>query len=59
MWIERRPKENETVKITFADFTKLGTKIGVCLGYIDNRVKIQFGDCIRNLDTLTTIYVYE
>lgn len=57
-WIERRPKENETVRVDFADFTGLGTKIGICLGYND-RCKILFGDCIRFLDSNSQFFVYE
>lgn len=55
MWVEQQPREGDTVKVTFADFTNLGTKIGVCL-YPCN--KVQFGDCIRNLTSGTTFFVW-
>lgn len=57
IWEERRPKYSETVKINFAEFTNLGTKIGVCLDdNSSNGLKIQFGDCIRYFDSTTTFF---
>lgn len=60
MWEERRPEYGETVKIQFADWTKLGTKIGIYLGSLGGRDKIQFGDCIRFLeDGQTFVWNYK
>lgn len=54
MWVERKPVEGETVKVTFADFTNLGTKIGVYHG-----AYTEFGDCRRYLDSMTSFFVFE
>jgi hypothetical protein len=59
MWVERRPKEGETVKVNFSEWTKLGTRIGVMERYHDGRAIIDFGDCKRYLDGYSTFFVFE
>jgi hypothetical protein len=60
MWIEREPKEGETVKVEFAAWTNLGTQIGVFLRKsIDGYMIIDFGRTRRYLDRFTTFFVYE
>lgn len=54
MWEERRPNPGETVKIIFADWTNLGTQIGIFLGMHDGKEKIQFGRVIRFLEPYST-----
>lgn len=58
MWIEKTPEENQTVRIQFAEFTNLGTMIGIYVGNRGGRAKVEFGDTIRFLDTQTTFEVY-
>ena len=60
MWIERDPKEGETVKVDFAKWTNLGTQIGIILRKsIDGYMIIDFGRARRYLDRFTTFFVYE
>lgn len=59
MWIEQQPKEGDTVKIEFADWTNLGIKIGVCKKFNGNKVGVFFGDCMRFLDANSTFFVYK
>lgn len=59
MWIEQRPNEGDTVRVTFSDFTKRGTRIGVLLRYFDGNAIIDFGDRKLYLDSGTTFYVYK
>jgi hypothetical protein len=58
MWVEREPVEGDTVKVTFSEHTKLGSKIGVFKKFYDGRAEIEFGDCKRFLDRYTTFFVY-
>jgi hypothetical protein len=58
MWEERYPIEGETVKVNFAEFTNMGTQIGVFLRKsIDGYLIIDFGRCLRYLDRHSTIFV--
>jgi hypothetical protein len=59
MWIERMPTEGETVKVEFASWTQLGTKIGVFLRYHCGRAIIDFGDKLRWLEAGSSFLVYE
>ena len=60
MWIEREPKEGETVKVEFSDWTNLGTQIGVFLRMsIDSYMIVDFGRTRRYFDRFTTFFVYE
>lgn len=58
MWIERKPSEGETVKVEFADFTNLGTRIGILKRYFNGKAIIEFGDCKRYLDVYSTFFVW-
>ena len=53
------PIEGETVKVEFANWTRLGTKIGVFLRYHGGRAKIDFGDMRRWLEADSSFLVYE
>jgi hypothetical protein len=57
MWVEKLPVEGDTVKVIFADFTGLGTRIGVFLRYFDDKAIIDFGRQLYYLDRYTTFYV--
>lgn len=57
-WIERLPEEGETVKIEFAEWTNLGTKIGVFLGYSGGRATVDFGRVRRHLDINSVFFVW-
>ena len=59
MWVERRPKEGETVKVEFAEWTKLGTKIGIMERYHCGRAIIDFGNHRIYLDSMSTFFVFE
>ena len=60
MWIERWPEEGETVKIEFAEWTNLGTQIGVFLRMsIGGQFIVDFGRVRRYLDRYSTFFVYE
>jgi len=59
MWVGREPKEGETVKFEFANWTNLGTRIGVFIGRKPNRIVVDFGDQIRWLTTDADFEVYE
>ena len=60
MWIERTPKHNETVKVTFSEISKLGTKIGIVLPRdCANGLCVDFGQVRRFLDRSTTFLVYQ
>ena len=59
MWVDKQPKEHDTVKVKFAEHTNLGTKIGIIKKFHDGKVKIEFGDCVRWLDMNTTFFVYK
>lgn len=59
MWEERRPIEGETVKIEFAEWTKLGTQIGVLLRYHSGFAIIDFGRVRRYLDIYSTFFVWD
>ena len=60
MWIEKEPKEGDTVKIEFADWTDLGTRIGVFVRKsIDNYMIVDFGRTLRYFDRFTSFLVYE
>lgn len=56
MWIERRVIEGETVKVEFAEWTNLGTKIGVLLRYSDSKAIIDFGNVRRHLEGCFLVY---
>lgn len=58
MWIEGQPTEGQTVKIIFAEWTKLGTKIGILLKYFDGAAVVDFGKTKRYLDKNTTFYIH-
>jgi len=58
MWIERLPIEGETVKVIFADFTGLGTRIRVFLRYFEDKAVIDSGRQLLYLDRMTTFYVF-
>ena len=58
MWVEQRPKEGDIVKVHFAEWTKIGTKIGVFLKYFHGKVIVDFGDRKLYLDGGTTFYTY-
>lgn len=59
MWIEQRPKEGDTVKVDFAEWTNLGTQIGVCVGFCNHGVKILFTDMIRVIDSNSQFFIYD
>lgn len=59
MWVERTPNEGETVKIEFAEWTKLGTKIGVFLRRSGGRDIIDFGSQNMWLDPHSCYFVWE
>ena len=44
MWEERQPKEGETVKLVFADWTGLETRIGVVERFAGDRWVIDVGE---------------
>ena len=57
-WIEKEPVEGDTVKIEFAEWTKLGTQIGVFeRKSIDGFLIIEFGRVKRYLDRHSTFFV--
>jgi hypothetical protein len=58
-WIEKRPEHGDVVKVEFADWTDLGTQIGICEGFCSQGAKIRFGRVIRNLSLLGTFFIYE
>lgn len=61
-WALKEATIGDTVKFTFADFTQLGTRIGVCIGFEGigyTKLKIDFGDCVRVIKRESEIYVYE
>ena len=58
MWIERPPLEGETVKVDFAEFTEMGTKIGIFLRYFEDKAVVDFGRQLLYLDRMTTFYVF-
>jgi hypothetical protein len=59
MWIEERPIENDTVKVEFADWTKLGTQIGVVNRFFNGYAIVDFGGHMRYLDINTTFFVFK
>ena len=59
MWIERFPKEGETVKIEFSANTNMGIRIGVIQRFFENFVLVDFGNQLEYLDRMTTFYVLE
>ena len=59
MWTERRPIAGETIKVEFAEFTKLGTQIGVFLGTKGGKDIIDFGDRNRWLNTFSSYLVWQ
>lgn len=58
MWIERPPIEGETVKVHFAEFTGMGTIIGIFLRYFEDKAIVDFGRQLLYLDRMTTFYVF-
>jgi len=58
MWVERTPVEGDTVKVEFAEWTKLGTKVGVVKRFAHGDVVVDFGQCHRFLDKMSTFFVY-
>jgi hypothetical protein len=58
MWIERPPIEGETVKVVFAEFTEMGTRIGIFLRYFGDKAVVDFGKQHLYLDKTTTFYVF-
>jgi hypothetical protein len=58
MWVEQTPKQGDTVKVEFADWTKLGTKVGVVDRFFMGNAIVDFGDCKRYLPILSTFFVY-
>lgn len=57
-WIEKEPVEGDTVKVEFAEWTNLGTQIGVYeRKSIDGWMIIEFGRCKRYLDRFSTFFV--
>ncbi len=59
MWIEQEPKQNDTVKIEFADWTKLGTKIGIVDRIFGPWVIVDFGDVKRWFDRQSSFFIYK
>ena len=55
-WEERRPIEGETVKVDFASWTKLGTKIGVFLRFHSGRAIVDFGSRLMYLDEYSPFF---
>lgn len=55
---EQLPKEGEPVLVHFADFTNLGSQIGIYLRREGGRHKVMFGNTIRYLQEGTPFYVY-
>ncbi len=53
MWTERKPIEGETIKIEFASWTNLGTRIGVFLRTFDGKDIIDLGRHKIYLDSST------
>lgn len=59
MWVEQEAKIGDTVKIEFAEFTNMGTKIGILIGIsIDGWRIIDMGRYKIYLDRFTTFLVY-
>jgi len=58
MWIERFPKEGETVKVKFSKTTNMGTRIGVVSRFFENVVLVDFGNHLEYLDNITTFFVF-
>lgn len=60
MWIEKTPEVGDTVKVEFAEFSNLGTMIGV-LKFIsvDGYYVTDFGNRVMYLEKYSNFLVYE
>lgn len=54
MWVQTLPKDGDTVKVNFREE---GPKVGVVLYFFSEFIVIDFGNCQRYIDRLTTIHV--
>jgi hypothetical protein len=54
MWTETFPREGDTVKV---DFREEGPKVGVVISFFSEFIIIDFGNCRRYIDRLSTIHV--